>query len=642
MLMVAGLCWVAEPALSQDQTLELSRQQTLKMLTELDSLVTEYAASCSFMGDPLTATEERARFLSLFESDSVEVFDDINPNIDPSAVERINEQNKTVDNYIWGILREFNSYDTYVTRTNVASAAERMYRKDSNLYTTVSVRKRSLGALKDTLKCKTVNTDANLELWIRIYDTVQFNMKIARISKEGPLGVDWNYTYAKLKRKKMETHFNLKPVYSQLVPSGFVQVDPPNKIVVNHNAFLESEHISDLGLTSKYLGGSYGINGEVEFRFFKKNEEKNRTSGFSLGVGGGLYNSFFQAERYTDVLYHTDKDGDLFYEFTHVDDLRESWMMFSADIPLKYSSEKWKSFEKGRYFKLGVRLSYMMGTGKAEGILTRSGYYPKYGVTIEEVEEYGFVTDQPLNERMDLDINPYNVAVELSAGRKRRSKSGKAIWYIGFNIGAYGLDVIGNNAENLYAAPEDHSQNREYQGILPMMTAAHLGYVGIEVGILKANPNEELLKRKKIIRLEGNGAGPESGYRRTYIQGLDSRDFSSSYAILIDELPKKDRPEIFKVEDKDPRKELDKYIREELVLSEAEIDRISNEKEYIVHFSFIVDRDGLIQDIKLKNQNETEFGQELYLILSRTSAFWDAGIFNGSPVDTKIEMSYKY
>ena len=645
LLILAGLFPAMLPAVSQVPMLELSRKGTLKMLQKLDSLVTGYTNACSFMGDPLTAIEERSRFLSLFESDSVPVFDDINPNIDPSAVELINERQKTAWDYTRGIITEFESYSSHVTRTNVASAAERMYFRDSALYTTVSLRKVSRGVLKDTIKCKTVNTDANLELWIRVYDTVRFDMKIAAVTKEGPLGVDWNYTYARLKRKKAETRFNLTPVYSQLLPHGFAPAEAPNMAVVNHNAFLESEYLSNLKWTTRYLGGSYGVNGDIEFRFFKKNEDKNRSTGFSMGIGGGFYNSFFNAEGYTDMEAYMDMDGDRFYAINHVEDLHETWMFYSADVPLKITTEKWKTFDKGRYFKLGARVSYMMGSGRGRGTLTRSAYYPAYGMMyVEDVPGLGFVKDEQMDEKMTLELNPLNVAVEMSFGRKWRSKTGSTIYYMGFKMGGYVLSVTEHRHDFLFTRG-DYSQTPptfEYQGILPRMTGSQLVYIGIEMGIKRADRNEALLKRKQINRLEGNGMGPEQGYLRTRISGLDSRDFSSAYAILIDDLPKQDRPVLFKQENKDPRKTLDDYIRERIVLTEEETERIERERDEVIHFSFIVDRNGLIQNIKLTNQKETEFGQQFYMILSQTSAFWTAGKFNGSPVDTKIEMMYTH
>jgi len=619
---------------AQDNLDKLSREGTLTLLRELDTLINNYTKYCSFLN---TTSQQKQNFISLFESEDSEVFDDINPNISPENINLINENYKGIREYIEDIEKEFSYLNTEVKFSDVASAAERVYRDDNKTYFLISVEKTAHGGLKDTMLCKTIRTESDLVLWVRLYDTITYQVKISQILKEGPLGVDWDYSLASIRRRKMETHFNLKPLYSFMYPYGFREDITSHNVVVNENKFLDNNAFKKSGITSNGFWGSAGINGDIEFRFVWDKPGKSKHKGFSIGIGGGIFNSYFHSDEFSEIQYLTDRDGDPFYSITNIEGLNDSWLLVTGDIPIIYSSEKWKGFGKGRYFSLGARLSYVNGFARGKGMLTHTGYYPGYGVVLSDITDYGFISNKNFKESYTPNINPFNVAFEMSFGRKIRSRSGNSVFYIGLNAGAYLLDFLESSSNEYLMTPD-----MNYRGVLPMNDLGRMAYVGIDFGILKADPNENLLKRKEIVRSNQYSSMNPKNYNRLTINSVQSRDFSAKKMVNFNDLRGEARPLLFNYEKKNPLKVLDKYIRDRINLSTEELLRIKSQGDFIVYFNFVIDSNGKLRDLRIMNQQETEYGQTVRSIILLTAAFWQPGNLDGIPVDTKIYTKYQF
>jgi len=612
----------------------LSRTGTLRMLHQLDSLVNDYNSFCSFKGTSLSNISE---FKNLFTSGEVMVFDDINPNILSDSLNQIRETYKTLEDYMYDIENDFMFYSASLMYDDAASAAERLYRSGNQLFLTVSLIKFGEGTLKDSIKCKSISTEAGLEVWIKLKDTINFDMKIDRILKKGPFSVDWKYTLAEVDKRKMEMHLNLRPVYSYLRPHSFKPEDVPNRVVINDNQRLGGETLEDLGLASNCNWGSVGINGDLEFRFIWDKEAKAKTKGFSIGLGAGLYNSYFKADYYYEVIESTDKDEIPYYAISGIDDLRDTWTLFTADIPLKFSSEKWTSHNKGRYFNLGSRLSYVMGYGRGKGTISRNGYYPEYGIFFEDIPDYDFVKEVPLKESYSPNIGPLNVSVEMNFGRKHRSNNGKLVFYTGVSMGAYVLDFLEPNSNRDLIGPK-----LEYNGMLPLMENGRMAYIGIDLGLTFADPNEEILKRKRIVRSEVYGGSENMGYSRVHLKGVESRREDMRRAFDFAKLNKSEQPVLFGSTSQDPLKLLDDFISDRLKVSETEKVRIKSQKDFTVYFSFEIDHTGALRKLSFFNQKDTELGLAIREILLKTNSFWDPGTKEGTAITTRITSKYEY
>ncbi len=59
-----------------------------------------------------------------------------------------------------------------------------------------------------------------------------------------------------------------------------------------------------------------------------------------------------------------------------------------------------------------------------------------------------------------------------------------------------------------------------------------------------------------------------------------------------------------------------------------------------IRFSFVVDRFGDLRKVQIKNQENTEYGKELYHLLYSTAEHWKAGKVKGKSVDTLFELEF--
>lgn len=293
---------------------------------------------------------------------------------------------------------------------------------------------------------------------------------------------------------------------------------------------------------------------------------------------------------------------------------------------------------------MGARFSYITGMGVARGIYSHSGYYPEYGVTLNDISRYGFVSDVSFREKMPAVINPYNIAVEMTFGKKRKSKSGNTVIYTGLNFGAYYDNLIHEKTATklfLFDAQPGKTPKSTYNGVLQLIENGRLGYVGLVFGIRKADRNEFILKEKRLEYSAEYTDYIKENYSRLKIAGIDQRNLKLEHTMLIDELTKKEKPRFSYYHIK-PLKYFNSYLKNAITLSRAERKRVRKEDDKIIQFSFVVDRNGIVRDVELKNQNDTEFGRELFRLVAQSSQFWTHGTMDGIPVNTRIEMTYKY
>jgi hypothetical protein len=117
-----------------------------------------------------------------------------------------------------------------------------------------------------------------------------------------------------------------------------------------------------------------------------------------FGLGTGLRMSTFKSTMNLGYfanqspLLQTDMDGDTYYPGFSIDNLTEFNVIKSNDIPvlLKFRSGKGKT---GLFFDLGVVYSmFSKATYSLDGNATRTGYYPDYNVTLQDIPEYGYNT----------------------------------------------------------------------------------------------------------------------------------------------------------------------------------------------------------------------------------------------------------
>jgi hypothetical protein len=143
---------------------------------------------------------------------------------------------------------------------------------------------------------------------------------------------------------------------------------------------------------------------------------------FSLltGVGLSKYQSEYILTNFnnenSNTIERVDKDDDLYYAYyTHTS--INDWNGLSyIDIPvgLTYKSNK---NGLGIAAKAGLNFSFMISSFfDAEGRTTIMGYYPAYHVVLYDIEDYGFVTDDPVDTSSDWNLNQFNLSAFISLG----------------------------------------------------------------------------------------------------------------------------------------------------------------------------------------------------------------------------------
>jgi len=124
------------------------------------------------------------------------------------------------------------------------------------------------------------------------------------------------------------------------------------------------------------------------------------TRGFGLGTGVGMntYSTSYSIDYYNEPSPSMliDIDGDEYLPNVYVTDLVETDVYESIEIPLllKFRTGKGKT---AFYMDLGVIYSLISGYYTQEGYSTRSGYYPEWELTLEDIEEYGFYNYKSLD-----------------------------------------------------------------------------------------------------------------------------------------------------------------------------------------------------------------------------------------------------
>ncbi|MFA6400103.1 MAG: hypothetical protein WCX31_00540 [Salinivirgaceae bacterium] len=156
-------------------------------------------------------------------------------------------------------------------------------------------------------------------------------------------------------------------------------------MVYNQEAFMNS----DLYLIETQQNMNFGF--EVSYMF---------TRGFGLGTGVGMntYSTNYSIDYFNEQSPSLlkDMDGDQYLPSVHVSNLVETDVYESIEIPLLLKLRTGKG-KTAFYMDLGIVYSLISGYYTQEGNSTRSGYYPEWELTLEDIPEYDFYTDKSLS-----------------------------------------------------------------------------------------------------------------------------------------------------------------------------------------------------------------------------------------------------
>jgi len=200
------------------------------------------------------------------------------------------------------------------------------------------------------------------------------------------------------------------------------------------------------------------------------------TRGFGLGTGFGMntYSTNYSIDYYNEQSPSllADIDGDEYLPYVYVTDLVETDVYESIEIPLllKFRSGKGKT---AFYMDLGIIYSFISGYYTQQGSSTRSGYYPEWEVTLENIPEYDFYTNKKLDATEKELVIPSNGISAYAAMGASIPLSNNFFMKLGANL-RYGLSDSGLGTNSHANGLADFVEN-------PGETFLH--GAGIEIGL---------------------------------------------------------------------------------------------------------------------------------------------------------------
>lgn len=229
---------------------------------------------------------------------------------------------------------------------------------------------------------------------------------------------------------------------------------------------------SVLSATEIYTDLEYQYNKAL---LFEVNYMFTRGFGLGTGIGFSTYSSAFMVNQFTsnstDITL-TDEDGDTYFPLLEVNNLVETDVINSVDIPvmLKFRTGKGKT---AFYIDMGVIYSMITAEYSLQGTQTKSGYYPEYEVLLDDVEEYGFGTFSFNNEAQELKLKETaNLSAYLGMGLSIPLTGGL---YMKLGVNArYGITDIGLG-QNL--------QPFDFSNFIKNPGSTNLIYGGAEIGL---------------------------------------------------------------------------------------------------------------------------------------------------------------
>lgn len=140
----------------------------------------------------------------------------------------------------------------------------------------------------------------------------------------------------------------------------------------------------------------------------------------SVGIGVGFDNMPIKAQfNYYSVTIAdmVDNDGDNYDLTMSYYDVKETGSLNYINIPVFVTIGQPYPNKLSLYAKLAiVPMINMNKTATFTGTYTSTGYYKQWDVTIHDIPELGFLTDEKFDEKVDLGVNTFVLSGSLSAG----------------------------------------------------------------------------------------------------------------------------------------------------------------------------------------------------------------------------------
>ncbi len=178
----------------------------------------------------------------------------------------------------------------------------------------------------------------------------------------------------------------------------------------------------------------------------------NRNAGITGGIKFSTFKTSFAIRNYSNTSNQTmtDIDGETYQPVLTISSLTQSNHVNCFDIPflvkLNSGNQKTKF-----YFHAGIILSFFVKSNfTLDGDLVKAGYYSQYGMTIEDIPEYGFGSlNYSSTDKYTLKMPSYNLSGYFSLGLTRMIKPGLSLMFgVSRTLGLTDLGFNQNIPEN--------------------------------------------------------------------------------------------------------------------------------------------------------------------------------------------------
>lgn len=160
------------------------------------------------------------------------------------------------------------------------------------------------------------------------------------------------------------------------------------------------------------------------------------------GLGFSSYKTTFTGTGEIVSQSLVDIDNDRYIESLQLQNVEHTINPMYLNVPVSIEYGTANISRLGYYFDIGFEYSYLLNeSNTTSGTYSTSGYYPQWGVTLEDIPELGFFSEKALDTELSLKKNIYSI--RAGAGITI-PVSGVLIFKVGL-AGYKGLNSIGSS-----------------------------------------------------------------------------------------------------------------------------------------------------------------------------------------------------
>ena len=238
-------------------------------------------------------------------------------------------------------------------------------------------------------------------------------------------------------------------------------------------------NIRNKNLSSDILDSKGGLGFTLNAGYFYSLNPRFR---FKAGLGFSYLSG--KMEGNGDVISQQlpDIDNDMYTETLTLNNVKNNVNLIYLSIPFILEYGNVNITRNGYYIDAGLKYSFLLTDKfKSDGSYSTKGYYEKWGVTLENIDELGYYSDRPLEssskfKKSDISvIGGFGISVPVSPG---------SIMKFGIT-GSFGLMDIGNNgpskSENPSISVETHNFRAAYtDNALATVKGTRTWYIGLD------------------------------------------------------------------------------------------------------------------------------------------------------------------